>query len=138
MLGDGVAEQSLEQGSVFSISDTPADGAATEDIDNDVEVEIGPFRWPFEFRDVPRPDFIRVYGQQFGLGVERMAQLLAACAHFVVGPQNAIHGADRAMIAALVEQGGVDFCWREIGKARRTEQIEYRLRATMLATRAVD
>ena len=65
------------------------------------------------------------YRQQFGLGVERMAQLLAACAHFVVGPQNAIHGADRAMIAALVEQGGVDFCWREIGKARRTEQIEY-------------
>ena len=38
-----------------------------------------------------------------------MAKLLAADENFVVGGKKAIHGADRAVVDALVEQGGVEF-----------------------------
>lgn len=65
MLGHCVVEQSLEQDSAFSVSDTPADNFVAENIDDDVEIEIGPFRGPLEFGDVPRPDFIPPHCQKF-------------------------------------------------------------------------
>ena len=54
-----------------------------------------------------------------------MAQLLAAFADFAVLIQQAIHGSDRTMIDAFVEQGGVDFRRRLIGKARGVQQIQH-------------
>jgi len=39
-------------------------------------------------------------------------------AEFVMLGENAIHGADRAQIDALVEQAGVDFGWSKIDKPR--------------------
>src|SRR5450631_4723331 len=41
--------------------------------------------------------------------------------------ENAIHGADRAQIDALVEQAGVDFGWSQIDKPRLPQQVEYDL-----------
>jgi hypothetical protein len=54
-----------------------------------------------------------------------MAKLLAARANFAVGVEDAIHRAYRAVIDALVEQGGVDFGRCQIDEAGRTEQVEH-------------
>ena len=46
---------------------------------------------------------------------------------FVMLGENAIHGADRAQIDALVEQAGVDFGGSQINKSRLPQQVEYDL-----------
>ena len=51
---DGVVEQGFEQRSAFSIGDAPGDDPAAENIDDDIEIEIAPFRGPHQLRYVPR------------------------------------------------------------------------------------
>jgi len=46
MLDDGVVEQGLEQRGAFSIGDAPGDDPAAENIDDDIEIEVAPFRGP--------------------------------------------------------------------------------------------
>ena len=58
MFGDGIVEQRREQGRAFPVGDAPTDDSAAEDVDDDVEVEVRPFRRPHQFRDVPRPDLV--------------------------------------------------------------------------------
>ena len=96
MLGDGVLEQRLEQARRFRVGDIPADDPAAEDVDDDVEVEVGPFGRPHQLGDVPGPDLVGPFGEQFGLLVDGMAQLPAAFADFVMLAEDPIHGADRA------------------------------------------
>jgi hypothetical protein len=47
MFGGGVLEQGDEQCGAFPIGDTPADDAPAENVDDDVEIEVRPFRVPF-------------------------------------------------------------------------------------------
>src|ERR1700693_5445942 len=54
-----------------------------------------------------------------------MAQVIAAFTDFLVGGQDAVHGADRAMVDALVEQDGVDLGGCLVGKTRRAQKVEY-------------
>src|SRR5580704_5033680 len=54
-----------------------------------------------------------------------MAQVIAAFTDFLVGSQDAVHGADRAMVDALVEQDGVDLSGGLVGKTRRAQKVEY-------------
>ncbi len=77
MLAHGIEEQCLEQGRTFRVLDPPADNApsdqtATEDVEDGVEIETGPFhrphqRGPHQLGDVPGPDLIGCLSQQFGL-----------------------------------------------------------------------
>src|SRR3954466_1048522 len=107
------------------IGDAPADDPAAEDVENDVQIEVGPFRRSHQLRNVPRPDLIRSFGQQFGFRIDGMAQLIAAFADFVVVVQDPIQGPDRAVVDALVEQGGIDFGRSQIGKARLAQSVEH-------------
>jgi len=63
MFGDGILEQWTEQGRGFSIGDAPADDAAAEDVEDDVEIEIGPFCWPHQLRYVPAPHLVGAFGE---------------------------------------------------------------------------
>src|ERR1700709_21544 len=78
MLDEGVFEQLLEQGGVFSIGDTPADDAAAEDVEDDIQGEIRPFGRSHQFRYIPRPDLVRGFGQQLRLLVDGTAARVAA------------------------------------------------------------
>ena len=84
------------------------------------------------------------FGKEFGRPVDGMAELIAAFADFVVLVKDAIHGADRAVVDALIEQAGVDFGRRLVGEARRVQQIQHDLllrttqRAGRLRSRATD
>ena len=124
MLGDGVVEQGFEQRGAFRVGDLPGDDPAAENIDDDIEIEVAPFRRPHQFRDVPGPNLIWAFGEKFGLLIDGAAQLPAPFADFVMLGENAIHGADRAQIDALVEQAGVDFGWSQIDEPRLPQQVE--------------
>src|SRR6202140_169393 len=54
-----------------------------------------------------------------------MAQVIAAFTDFLVGSQDAVHGADRAMVDALVELDGVDLGGCLVGKTRRAQKVEH-------------
>ena len=56
-----------------------------------------------------------------------MAQLVAAFVDFMVVIEEAVHGADRAEVDALVEQGGVDFGRGKVGEARLAQKVEHGL-----------
>ncbi len=127
VLEDGIVEQGLEQGSAFRIGNAPADDPAAEDVEDDVEIEVAPFGWAHQLGDVPGPDRVGGFGQQFGFAIDRMPHLVAAFADLLVVVEDPVHGSDRAVVDAFVEQGGVDFGRREIGEARRAQQIEHGL-----------
>src|SRR5207237_4993 len=53
---------------------------------------------------IPAPELIRSRGHELGLLVGRMRQLIAALANLAVLVEQAIHGANRAVILAFIEQ----------------------------------
>src|ERR1700682_1862633 len=67
-------------------------------------MEAGPFGRALQFGDIPGPHFVGPDRQELGLGVERMNSLTAALASLMLGCQEPIHGTDRAVIAAFIEQ----------------------------------
>jgi hypothetical protein len=54
-----------------------------------------------------------------------MAELIAAFADLAVFGQDAIQGADRAKIDALVQQGGIDLGGRQIDEPGCSQDIKY-------------
>ncbi len=94
-------DQSLGQFRAFAIGDHPAGDVTAEDIQDHVEVEVGPFRRTEQLGDVPAPELIGSGRQQFRLLVGRMNQLVAALARLALLFQEAIHRANRAVIVAL-------------------------------------
>jgi len=53
MFGGGVFDQLIDEFGIFGIGDAPADDPAAEDVDDDVEVEVGPLLRALEFGDAP-------------------------------------------------------------------------------------
>ena len=53
-----------------------------------------------------------------------MPQLLTPLKHFLAFGQDAVHGADRAVVDALVEQASVDLGGGLIGEARLVQKVE--------------
>ena len=109
MFCDRVIEEWLEKCRRFGIGHTPANNPAAEDIEDDVKIEIRPFRRPHQFGNVPRPDLVGSLRQQFRLLIDRVAQLSAAFANLGMLREDAIHGADRAVVDVLIEQRCIDF-----------------------------
>ena len=99
-----LADQPLGQLSAFAAGQHPADHVAAEDVEDHVEVEVGPLRRPLQLGDVPRPDLIRRGGQQLRLGAGRVAQLVASLADLAVTFEDAVHRARRAEVGPLPEK----------------------------------
>ena len=59
VLGAGLGDQVLGQRGALAGCDHPADDITAEDVEDDVEVEVGPLGRTAQFGDVPAPDFIR-------------------------------------------------------------------------------
>jgi hypothetical protein len=57
---------------------------AAEDVDNHVQVEIGPLGRSEQLGDVPRPDQVGPGRQQFGSVVLRVAELVAPFADLAI------------------------------------------------------
>jgi hypothetical protein len=109
------------------MSDQPADDIAAVDVEDHVEMEAGPLGRAFQFGDIPGPHFVGPDRQEFGFGVERMDALTAALAGLAAGSQQPIPGADRAVIAALIEQRGIDRGRRHIGETLAVENAQQQI-----------
>ena len=94
----------------------PADDIAAVDIDDDVEGIVGPLFRPEELRDVPRPDLVRCIGHELRLGVRRMPELVSTLPHLLVGVEDPVHRADRAVVFSLVQERGVGLRRGFVGK----------------------
>ena len=75
-------DQSLGQFGTFAHRDHPTRDVAAEDIEDHVEIKVGPFRWSEQLGDVPAPELIGRRGQKFRLLVRRMGELVAAFTGF--------------------------------------------------------
>lgn len=108
MFCHGVLEECFELNGTFRMLDAPADDAAADDVEDDVEIEVRPFDRPHQFGDVPGPHLIGGTGQQFGRLIDRVATLTAALCNLTMGGKDAIHRADGTQIDAFIEQGRIN------------------------------
>ena len=117
----------LGQFGAFARRHHPADDVAAEDVEDDVEIEVGPLGRAAQLGDVPTPKLIGRGGQQFRLLILRMDELIAALASCAILFQDAIHGPSRAKILAFIEQRGLDRGGRAILEAFGIEHGANRL-----------
>src|SRR5687768_7720523 len=94
-------DELLGQSGALACGDHPADDVAAEDVEDHVEVVVGPLRGALELGDVPRPDLVGRSGEQLRLDVGRVAELVAALADLAGGLEYAIHRSRRAQVAIL-------------------------------------
>ena len=95
-------------------------------------MEAGPFGRALQFGDIPGPYFVGPDRQELGLGVERVSSLASTLAGLALGGQEPIHGTDRAVIAAFIEQRGED---RGRGHVRKALAVEKAQQQILLGTR---
>ena len=86
----------------------PGDVAAV-DVDDRVEVEVGPLRRAEELGDVPAVQTsFGPGGYELGLHPGRVGGMSPALTHLPVVTEDPVHGGDRSQVDTLVEQLGVD------------------------------
>ena len=94
----------LGQCGAFARRHHPADHVAAEDVEDDVEVEVGPLGGTAQFGDVPAPQLVGRGGQQLRLLVLGMGELIA-----------------RSRVRRLVPEPDTWFAWsRDTGLHRAT------------------
>ena len=93
LLGARLFDQSAGQRRVLPVGHHPAHRVAAEDVEQDVEVVVGPLLRPQQFRYVPAPHLVRRGGHEFGLAVLRMLKLIAALANRSALGQDPVHRA---------------------------------------------
>lgn len=123
----GVADQTFGQLSALPQGHHPAGDIAAEDIEDDIEIEIGPLGGAMEFGDIPGPELIGSGGEEFGFGIDGMLELVAAFTDLTVFNEDAVHGAQGTDKGALIEQSGVDLGGGLIDEARAIEGVEHLL-----------
>ena len=126
LLGDGLGDQAFSQVGLLAVGDHPADHVAAVDVEDDVQVVVGPRGWAEQLGDVPAPDLIRRGGQELRLLVGRVDELVAAWAHLSLGCQEPIHGAFGGEVDLLIQEGGVAGRRRGILEAGRMEHFQDR------------
>ena len=117
LLFAGVFDELSGQTGRLAVRDHPAGDVAAEDIEDDVQIVKTPLHRTSEFGDVPAPKLVRAGGQQFRLPVGRMDKLVAAFAVFAACIQKPVHGANRAVIPAIVKQRSINLRRRTVLKA---------------------
>jgi hypothetical protein len=73
----GVSNETSGQVLGLTMGEHPADDVAAEDVQDHVQVVIGPLLRSEQFGDIPGPDLARSGGQQFGFLILGMAELIA-------------------------------------------------------------
>jgi len=87
----------------------PSHHIAAKNVENHVEIVVGPFHRSKKFGDIPGPDLIGACGQELRFLVRGMTQLIAPFFDLTMLIKDPVHGANRAQVAAFIEKGGIDF-----------------------------
>ena len=102
LFGAGLLYQTFGQSGLLSICNHPADHVSAEDIDDHIQIVIGPFIRVFQFGDIPGPNLIGSGGKQFWFSVNRTLHLLSTLFDITVFTfEQSIHGPDGTMVKRL-------------------------------------
>jgi len=104
----GVCDEPLGQYRRLCRGDHPADHVAAEDIQNDIEVAVRPFHGAQKLAYIPGPYVIGGGRQEFRLLIDRVAELVPALLDLRLFIEDAVQGSDGTVVAAFIEQGGID------------------------------
>ena len=89
-------------------------------------MQVFPLGLGFELGDIPAPDLVGCSGQQLRFFVMVMADMPAALLDITMAVfQDAIHGADRAQVAPLIQQRVVDLIGSFVLKWLRVQQCQH-------------
>ena len=83
LLGTRLGDQLFGQAGRLTLGDQPANNVAAKDIQNGVQLVVGPLDWTSQLGQVPTPQLVRSCGQQFRFGVRGMAKQIASLAHLL-------------------------------------------------------
>jgi hypothetical protein len=119
------AQEPLGEGGALPTRHHPAGDVAAVDVEDDVEVVVGPLHRPQQLGDVPAPDPIRPVGDEFGLQVGGMHSLVPTLVGLVLRTQDAIDGRNRGQVAALVQQGGEHARRGHVHETLRVQHVEH-------------
>ncbi len=127
-----LAQVSLDQpcgeAGALAVGDHPADHVAAEDVEDHVQVEVGPLDRALELGDVPGPDLVRLRGQRARAwrsdGCRSWSRRSRTSLR--VG-QDPVHRPRRAEVGVLLEQRGVDLGRRCVAEALGVQRVEDRL-----------
>jgi hypothetical protein len=120
----GVLDELFREVAVLGGMDFPVDRFPGVDVDHDVQVEVEPAPFRFQFRYVPGPYLVRAVGDELGADAGRVGGLGTAVADLVAAGQDPVHGADAAVVAALVEQDGPGLGRRLVGEPVAVEGVQ--------------
>jgi hypothetical protein len=104
---DGLLDELLGQFGAFPWSNHPAGDVATEDVQDHVEVEVGPLGWAQQLGDIPAPQLVGGGGQQLGFVIRRVHELIPPFAGLAFLFEDAVHGARGAIVVTFVQQSGL-------------------------------
>src|SRR5439155_1069029 len=118
-------DQLSRQGRAFLVSDHPANDVPAEDVQDHVEVEVGPLRRPEQLGDVPAPHLVGSRRQELGGRGVRMAQLIPPLTHLVILVEDPVHRPLRAEIALGIEKLCVHLRRSQIDELRFVQHLEH-------------
>ena len=67
LLATALGDEALGERGTFSVSQHPANHVAGEDVEDDVEVVVGPLGGATKLRDIPRPNWFGASANSSGL-----------------------------------------------------------------------
>src|SRR4051812_4579574 len=115
---DALPNKLLGQFCGFALSHHPADDKAAEQVEDYVEIKVGPLGRTAQFRNIPSPDLVGSCGQQFWFPINGMTELVTTLADLAVFFEQPVHGTRRANREALVQQSGMNLRRRLIDESR--------------------
>src|SRR5947209_331478 len=104
LLVDALSHELRGQFCAFALSHHPADHKTTEQVEDDLEIKVGPLERAAQLGDVPSPHLVGLPGQQFRLAINRMSELVTTLAHLAVLHEEAVPCAGRQDVADSSEQ----------------------------------
>ena len=87
LVGDGLVQEPPSQGGGLSFGDHPADRVAAVDVQDRVQLVVGPFGRAEQFREIPGPHPVGRSGDQLRLHRGRVGGLAAPLGHLASAPK---------------------------------------------------
>ena len=125
LLFAGFRDQFTGKGGYFSVGYHPPHDITAVDVEDHIEIKVGPLLRSLELRDVPAPRYVGRLRKDIRLSVPGTGYLLSPLFQLTFFFKDPVHGTHRTEIALLVEKVCIDFPGRLVDKAIRMKQIEY-------------
>ncbi len=124
LLGARLRDELVGQGGGLAGRDHPADRVAAVDVQDDVEVVVGPFGRAVQLGDVPGADLVRPGGRELGLDRRRVHRLAPPLPAFAGLAQHPVVSRHRAEVGALVQQHRPDLVRGQVSEPRAVQRLE--------------